>query len=105
MKRYDLDNDGFLRFSDFCDAIQPTTQEYQDILLQKSEGHLEHLSPEEIVGNYQPETTTLIKQVFTSVFDREQRGEQLMQHNIKNGFDLKEAFAQIKKAETGNVDW
>ena len=47
-RRYDLDNDGRLRYSDFCEAFTPKDREYSDLVGNRAAFHSRHLHhPEE----------------------------------------------------------
>lgn len=59
MKRYDKDEDGRLRYSEFCDAFLPTDQFHASLLAKKAPLHMYHLeqSPDKI---FYPETKQFI---------------------------------------------
>ncbi|KAL4441552.1 hypothetical protein ABPG74_021484 [Tetrahymena malaccensis] len=102
MRRYDLDNDGQLRFTDIAEAITPKQSEYAK-LLNKRESYLEgDIQIDEV---YSYETMKLLKELFLILIESEQIVEQiryaLKQHR---SFSFQECFGMIDQDQDGFIN-
>lgn len=76
MKRYDKDEDGKLKYSEFCDAFLPTDSFHASLLAKKAPLHMYHMqvSKEKV---FYPETKELFCLSFKTHINNEREAERL----------------------------
>lgn len=76
MKRYDKDEDGKLRYSEFCDAFLPTDSFHASLLAKKAPLHMYHMQLQRDKVFY-PETKELFIISWKTHIQNEREAERL----------------------------
>ena len=76
MKRYDKDEDGKLRYSEFCDAFLPTDSFHASLLAKKAPLHMYHMQIQRDKVFY-PETKELFIVSWKTHIQNEREAERL----------------------------
>jgi hypothetical protein len=76
MKRYDKDEDGKLKYSEFCDAFLPTDSFHASLLAKKAPMHMYHIQSQKDKIFY-PETRELFISTWKTHIQNENEAERI----------------------------
>ncbi|EGR34240.1 hypothetical protein IMG5_019570, partial [Ichthyophthirius multifiliis] len=100
-KRFDRDNDGLLKFSDFQYAILPFSEEYKVLGMSKMPNFR---NPDDGLANFQVETAVCFKKLINRLFQGEVEGEYIRQKLKKRQFfSIHEAFQTLDYQDNGFI--
>ena len=74
MMRYDKDEDGRVRYSEFCDAFLPTDQFHASLLAKKAPLHMHHMETQ-VDRIFYPETMFFITHCWNTHINNERKAE------------------------------
>eukprot|EP01015_Nassula_variabilis_P019641 TRINITY_DN3334_c0_g1_i4.p1 TRINITY_DN3334_c0_g1~~TRINITY_DN3334_c0_g1_i4.p1 ORF type:complete len:605 (-),score=135.08 TRINITY_DN3334_c0_g1_i4:148-1962(-) len=101
-RKYDTDNDGRLRYSDFAEAFTPFQSEYQQLLTSRAPKGVEGL--DDPIDVFSLETRRVFIRAFRSLIENEVRCEQVRQELNKSPFfSIHEAFKVIDSDRDGII--
>ena len=99
-RHYDTDNDGRLRYSNFCSAFTPKDREFANLLLNREPYHSRHLHRRE--DYFALNTRNQLRRCFRVHFDLENEAEHLRQRLARwPSFSVHEAFKATDKHQLG----
>lgn len=99
MRKFDRDNDGLLRFADFCEMITPKQTEYSQILNNRIPSYINKALLNE---TFTFETRHLLRKVLNYLINNEVFSEDLRQKLAKRPlFDSYDAFQALDKEGLG----
>jgi len=102
MRKFDTDNDGLLRYAEFCDILTPKQAEYSSILNDRIPSYLDS-SKLHLIFSY--ETKRCIKNVLEMTLSNEILSEDLRQKIARRPFfNIYEAFKTLDKNDNGFID-
>ncbi|KAL4487559.1 hypothetical protein ABPG72_017348 [Tetrahymena utriculariae] len=100
-KRYDRDNDGLLKFSDFSELVTPASLEYAALSKSRVPNYL---NPDDGLINFSLETRRLYKKLLNKIFQAEIEAEYIRQKLSRRPlFSLYDAFLSIDNLENGFI--
>lgn len=92
-KRYDRDNDGLLKFSDFAELVTPNSPEYASLSRSRVPNYLD---PSEGLTGFSLETRLLYKKLLNKIFQSEIEAEYIRQKLSRRPlFSLYDAFLAV----------
>jgi len=102
MRKFDTDNDGLLRYAEFCDILTPKQAEYSSVLNDRIPSYLDS-SKLHLIFSY--ETRRCLKNVLDMTLSNEILSEDLRQKIARRPFfNIYEAFKTLDKNDNGFVD-
>jgi len=102
MRKFDTDNDGLLKYAEFCEIFTPKQLEYASILSDRVPSYLDSTKLNLIFSG---ETRHLMRRVLDMTNSNEALSEDLRQKLSKRPlFNIYEAFKTLDKRDTGYVD-
>lgn len=100
-KRYDRDNDGLLKFSDFSELVTPSSTEYAALSKSRMPNYL---NPDDGLINFSLETRRLYKKLINKIFQAEIEAEYIRQKLSRRPlFSLYDAFLAIDNLDNGFI--
>jgi Ca2+-binding EF-hand superfamily protein len=100
-KRYDRDNDGLLKFSEYVDLITPSSPEYASLSRSRVPNYL---NPDDGLINFTLETRRLYKKLLNKVLQSEVEAEYIRQKLSRRPlFSLYDAFLAIDSQDNGFI--
>lgn len=100
-KKMDKDGDGFLTYSEFCDAVLPQSENYQIMISKRVP---KYVNQEEGLDQFVYQTKFLFKKLINRMIEGEIEAESIRQRLQKRPmFSINEAFAAIDKADNGFI--
>ena len=101
MRKFDKDNDGLIRYADFCDMLTPKQIEYASILNDRIPSYVDRRRLSEIFG---ADTRYLLRKVLNQIINNEVASEALRQKLERRPlFDVYEAFKALDKNDNGYI--
>lgn len=73
-KKWDKDADGFLTYTEFCEAILPQSTSYQEIIQARTP---QYINSEEGLDNFQFQTKYLLKKLIRKMIEGEVEAERI----------------------------
>ena len=94
-RRFDLNYDSVLDFSEFSKMILPINQDFAQLLISRPDFYMNR-QEYEIENYFNPDTKVIIKKLFTKLLESEYQLERLRHRiNALTYFNLKSAFNQM----------
>jgi len=101
MRKFDKDNDGLLRFADFCEFFSPKQTEYASILNNRIPSYS---SKKNLSDTFSSESKHLIRKVLNYIVNNEVYSEEVRQKLARRPlFDIYEAFKALDKDNLGYI--
>eukprot|EP00825_Cyclidium_porcatum_P037438 TRINITY_DN4131_c0_g2_i1.p1 TRINITY_DN4131_c0_g2~~TRINITY_DN4131_c0_g2_i1.p1 ORF type:complete len:464 (+),score=64.82 TRINITY_DN4131_c0_g2_i1:336-1727(+) len=100
-KKMDKDQDGFLTYAEFCSAILPQNQTYQEIINARLP---QYINSEEGLDSFQFQTKYLFKKLIRKMIEGEIEAERVRQKLSKRPlFSINDAFTAIDNNDNGFI--
>jgi len=101
-RKLDTDNDGLLRYAEFCELFNPKSAEYLSILNSRVPSYLDSAK---LTLAFSYETKHLVKKVLDDHIRNESRNEEIRQKlNRRPLFNIYESFKALDKNDNGFID-
>jgi len=100
MRKYDIDGDSLMKYSEFCDMITPKATEYAEILTKRIPTYLDNESLD-LVFRYETKNTfaNVLRKLIEEELDTEVIRQKLARRPLFNAF---EAFKALDKCDKGS---
>jgi Ca2+-binding EF-hand superfamily protein len=101
MKKYNKDDDGLLKYSEFCEILKPKDAGYASILTGRKPSYVEREELSDLFSRY---TIELVRKVLNKIIENEYHSEQLRQKLARRPqFDAFDAFETLDKNKNGSI--
>jgi Ca2+-binding EF-hand superfamily protein len=99
--RYNKDQDGLLKYSEFCEILKPKDETYARLLVNRPATYVDRDLLSEIFSTY---TVELLRKVLNKVIENEYHSEKIRQRLSRRPlFDAFEAFEALDKNQNGSI--
>jgi len=101
MKKYNRDNDGLLKYSEFCDILKPKDSGYAKLLAERKPSYVDR---EELADVFTGYTVDLFRRVLKKSIENEYHSEKVRQRLSRRPlFDAFDAFEALDKFKIGFI--
>jgi Ca2+-binding EF-hand superfamily protein len=101
MKKHNKDDDGLLKYAEFCELLKPKDLSYARILTDRRPTYVEREDLGDIFSSY---TVELLRKVLNRIIENEFHSEKIRQRlNRRPLFDKYEAFEALDKNANGSI--